>query len=102
MKDTFKFKWINVDSTVGEKEVERKIFLNLMENLKVNFIHNNYFASKFVEIIPYVDYILINYRRNQDMEVPFIIYGINDEEYVLPIPRNNRIIWGILFEYSKK
>lgn len=99
--DTFKLKWINEDGTKGVKDVDRANLMGLMKHIKETFSNNNFYATKFVGIIPFVDVIEINKRRNEELDTPFIIYTIDGEDELLSIPRANRIIWSILNELSK-
>ena len=100
MEDIFMLKWINENSTIGEKEVNRKEFLQTMEEIKDKYVGNNVFATKFVEVAPEMDTMKINFRRNQDLEIPFVICSVDGVDEIIPIPRNHKIIWGILFELS--
>ena len=99
--DTFILKWTDKDSTIGQRNINRDDFLNLMHQIKENFINNNVYATKFVQIVPDLKELKINYKRNQDMDIPFVTCVTRAGEEVLSIPRVNKIIWGILEEYSK-
>ena len=100
MKDTFTIELVAKEGNVS-KDVNRQSFLALMESIKMQFIYNNEFSKKFITIIPQVEEIKINNIRNSQLDVPFIQYVINGKEAILRIPRNHKIIWGILFECCK-
>lgn len=99
-KDTFEIKVIH-DGMESTKENNRATFMKLMEGIRDQFVNNNEYAKKFVKVIPEVDTIEINVDRNRDCDIPFVTCIINDESYVIRIPRFHRIIWGILLESSK-
>ncbi|MBO4292958.1 MAG: hypothetical protein J5881_01005 [Clostridia bacterium] len=88
----------------GNKEctVERAKLIGLMEAIKDLYIYNNEFSKHFVDILPRVKEITINVDRNKELDVPVMIFGTMDEPAtVIPIPRCNKIIWGIFNEFIK-
>lgn len=99
-KDTFEIKVIQ-DGEESVKENNRATFLKLMEGIKDQFVNNNEYAKRFVEIIPEVDCIEISIDRNRDCDIPFVTCIIDGQSYVIRIPRFHHIIWGILLESSK-
>lgn len=99
-KDTFVIKIVQ-DGEERVKENNRAAFLHLMQGIKEQFVDNNEFAKKFVEIIPDVDEIEINVTRNQDCDIPFVKCTSDGKSRVIQIPRFHRIIWAILLESAK-
>ena len=96
-------KKISLEERNGEYKVERAKLIGLMEAIKDLYIYNNEFSKHFVDILPRVMEITIDVDRNRELDVPFVIFATLDGEpaMVIPIPRCNKIIWGIFDELIK-
>ena len=91
-----------IDITGKEKRgiIKRKEFLERMENFKANYPSNNKISSELVEVIPYIDTIMIDKSRARDTS--FIIYVIDKRVFWLDINANHRKIWRCLENYCKQ
>jgi hypothetical protein len=86
-----------------QKEVNRQKFYGLINALKNGVSNNdNQISTILVGIIPEVDFIMINYDRNDDLQDPIISYQTGeDDEQVIEIKRCHKIIWSILNYYAQ-
>jgi hypothetical protein len=86
-----------------QKEIDREKFFNLINALKNGVSNNdNQISTILVGIIPEVDFIMINYDRNDDLQDPIISYKIGEDvEHVIEIKRHHKIIWDILNYYAQ-
>ena len=93
-------KWV-VGGRERYKGVEKESFSKIMLGLKDGFIDNNEVSTVFCELMPNLRSISIDFDRNNQIEVPFVICKVKGQEKVVYIRRCNKIIWSLLNGYCQ-
>lgn len=96
----FKLKWI-AKGNHGCKLLEREEVLNVFKGLAQDYPDNNTISQKLLEVLPELEWILIDKDINATQKIPFITFGLCGKTRFLKIPRHHKIVWGILLGYTQ-
>ncbi len=85
----------------GTREIERESFFEIMEGLKDGFSDDNDISKKFIQLIPYMLEMKINFDINETKDVPLVQYETLSGVGAISIIRHHKIVWAILEGYCK-